>query len=188
MVRRRRSEFREGCRMTTSSSASGAEVPTERDLGVSILNALPHPVIMLDQEGQGLLGQRRGAEFLPVERRRARPAFASALRAVRQSASSTRRAGARARLIGERVPGRRRHAAQRRRARRRYLCRPGVRPSRPCGDHAARAHHGRQDGQAAHPPWCRPFRHRSRRHAGARDQEPAVRHPWCGAASGAGGR
>ncbi|CAI9401510.1 Sensory histidine kinase/phosphatase NtrB [Pleomorphomonas sp. T1.2MG-36] len=38
--------------MTTSSSAPGAEVPSERDLGVSILNALPHPVIMLDSEGR----------------------------------------------------------------------------------------------------------------------------------------
>ncbi|WP_026792807.1 two-component system sensor histidine kinase NtrB [Pleomorphomonas oryzae] len=38
--------------MTTSSSSPGADAPAERDLEVSILNALPHPVIMLDQEGR----------------------------------------------------------------------------------------------------------------------------------------
>ena len=55
-------------------------------------------------------------------------------------------------------------------------------------DHAAGAHDRRQDGSAAHASRGGPLDHGARRHAGPRDQEPAVRHPGRGAAARAIGQ
>ena len=60
---------------------------------------------------------------------------------------------------------------------------PGLRR----GD-AAGAHHRRQDGPPAHPSRRGALGDRARRHAGPRDQESAVRHPRRGAAARAIGR
>ena len=124
----------------------------------------------------------RGVAAAAAPPRAARPG------AVRQPAAGADRAGARARRRGQRIQGRSRHAAQSRRAPGRSARRAAAGAARPRRGDAAGAHHRRQDGPPAHPSRRRALGDRARRHAGARDQEPAVGHPRRRAAARAVGR
>ncbi len=154
----------------------------------AVLDALPHPVIMVAADGKIANANVAAESFfeasVPLLRRhllRDLVPFGSPLLALD-------RAGARARRGGQRIQGRSRHAAQSRRAPGRPACRAAAGAAGPRGRHAAGAHHRRQDGPPAHPSRRRALGHRARRHAGARDQESAVRHPRRGAAARAIGR
>ena len=74
--------------------------------------------------------------------------------------------------------------AQSRRAAGRSARRAAAGAARPRRGDAAGAHHRRQDGPPAHASRRRALGDRARRHAGARDQESALRHPRRGAAAG----
>ncbi len=149
---------------------------------------LPHPVIMIAADGRIANANAAAEAFFEASLAAAAPPPAARAGAVRQPAAGADRAGARARRGGQRIQGRSRHAAQSGRAPGRPARRAAAGARRPRGDHAAGAHHRRQDGPPAHPSRRRALGDRARRHAGARDQEPALRHPRRGAAARAVGR
>ena len=125
--------------------------------------------------------QCRGRKLLRGFGAAAAPADAARSRAVRQPAAGAGRAGAPPRRRGERIQGRPVDPAQSRRPAGRSARRAAAGAARSCRGDAAGAHHRRQDGPPAHPSRRGALGERARRHAGARDQEPAVGHPRRGA-------
>ena len=87
--------------------------------------------------------------------------------AVRQPVAGADRSGALQRLAGQRIQGRSRHAAHRRRPPGRSARRAAHRAARPYRRDAAGAHHRRQDGPAADPSQRRAFGDRAGGDAGA---------------------
>ena len=122
-------------------------------------------------------GQRRGRGLLRSLDAAAAPPRVARSRAVRLAAARADRAGAQPRLGGERISRRSLDAAQSGRAAGRSQRRARAGAAGPCGGDAAGAHHRRQDGPPAHPSRRRALGDRARLDAGARDQEPALRHP-----------
>ena len=154
----------------------------------AVLNALPHPVIMVSPDGHIADANVAAEQFfeasIPVLRRhmlRELVPFGSPLLSLIEQ---VRKSGAavneyKVDLATPRNPGER-------------LVDLHVAPLPEYHEHvvrdAAGAHHCRQDGPPAHPSRCRPLGDRARRHAGARDQEPAVRYPRRRATAGDLGR
>ena len=89
----------------------------------AVLDALPHPVIMVSADGQDRQRQCGGGILLRGLAAAAAPPYAAGARAVRQPAAGADRAGARARRCGQRIQGRSWHSAQSRRTAGRSACR-----------------------------------------------------------------
>ena len=149
----------------------------------AVLNALPHPVIVVSADGKVADANVAAEAFfevsVPLLRRhmlRDLVPFGSPLLALVDQVRTPRRGG-------QRIQGRSRHAAQSRRPPGRPACRAAAGAAGPRRGDAAGAHHRRQDGPPAHPSRRGALGDRARRHAGARDQEPAVGHSRRGAAA-----
>ena len=111
---------------------------------------------------------------------------AGAFRALRQPDPDAGRPGARAAGAGQRIPRRHLLAAHRHREDRRSLRRAGPGTARLGRRDVPGTVDGRQDRPPDDASRRRPLGHRPGRDAGARDQEPAVRHSRRGAAAGNG--
>ena len=89
----------------------------------AVLDALPHPVIMVGADGKIANANAAAESFFEASLPLLRRHRAAGPRAVRQPAAGADRAGARARRRRQRIQGRSRHAAQSRRAAGRPACR-----------------------------------------------------------------
>ena len=154
-------------------------VPT---LSTSVLQALPQPVMVVDQKRFVVFVNYAaeaffGASLSVLSRQRLDDlvAFGSPIVGLVETRDRPPRAD-------DRVPRPRRLVALRRRADRRHLREPAERRRQPGGAALPGAHHGRQDRPPAGEPRRRALGHRPRLDARARDQEPAVGHPRRGAA------
>ena len=166
-------ERRRGCpRPHRSPSAPRRHI--EYDL---LLAALPHPILVLGDDDRVLYANAAAESFFSLSqgmlKRQTLPdiiAFSSPLAALVAPGAAHRR-------HRQRIRRRRRPAAQRRQPRGRRVRRRAARQPRPDRADAAAALDGADDRAPAHAPRRRALGVRHGAGAGARDQEPAVRHP-----------